>query len=207
MGTTGYIDKRLKRTGERVIYRTHLSWIPMFLTAIPFLWIVCILAGAVMGITGNATYAMFTLLGGFVLVALSKIPSIHKNIGTDIVVTDRRLHTKEGIINVDNDKETPLTNIDDTIADPTILGRLFGYGDVMIHTFGGGHGSGDDFTFRNVTDPHELVAVINETRDGLAAGGQNPYDAFQQQQRQNGQGGQGGRRRSERPSRRNDFDF
>lgn len=189
MGMTGYIDKRLKRTGERIIYRTHLSWIPMFLTAVPLLWFICILAGAVMGITGNFGYAMLVVFGGVVLIALSKVPSIMKNIGTDIVVTDRRLHTKEGILDVNNDRETPLTNIDDTIADPTIIGRLFGYGDVMVHTFGGGHGNGDNFTFRNVTDPHELVAVINETRDGLATGNPNPYATFQQQQEARSQSG------------------
>jgi len=181
MGMTGYIDKRLKRTGERIIYRTHLSWIPLFLTAIPLLWFICILAGAVMGITGNLGYAMLVILGGVVLIALSKIPAIVRNIGTDIVVTDRRLHTKEGIIDVDNDRETPLTNIDDTIADPTVLGRLFGYGDVMVHTFGG-RGNDDNFTFRNVADPHEFVAVINETRDGLATGNPSPYATFQQQE-------------------------
>jgi hypothetical protein len=109
------------------------------------------------------------------------IPKILRNLGTDIVVTDRRLHTKTGILDVDNDKQTPLTNIDDTVADPTVLGRLFGYGDVVVHTFGGREAD-DNFPFRNVTDPHELVAVINETRDGLVAGNQNPYMSFQESQ-------------------------
>lgn len=181
MGMTGYLDKRIKRTGERIVYRTHLSWIPMFLASIPMIWLAAIIAGAVMGFTGNAKYSLIAFLCGLVLILISKIPRILRNIGTDIVVTDRRLHTKTGILDVDNDKQTPLTNIDDTVADPTVFGRLFGYGDVVVHTFGG-HGAGDDFPFRNVTDPHELVAVINETRDGLAAGHPSPYASFQQSQ-------------------------
>lgn len=181
MGMTGYIDKRLKRTGERIIYRAHLSWVPLFLTAIPMTWIVSMLAGAVMGMTGNAGYTVMTIIIGIILIVISKIPGVLKNIGTDIVVTDRRLHSKTGIIDVDNDHETPLTNINNTVADPTVIGRLFGYGDVVIQTIGGN----DDFTFRNVSNPNELVAIINETYDGLIAGGQNPYAAFQQSQQQN----------------------
>lgn len=152
----------------------------MGLTAVPMLWLASIIAGAVKGFTGSNTYALFTWLGGLLLIILSKIPTIIRNIGTDIVVTDRRLHSKRGIVDVDDNHETPLTNIDDTISDPTVFGRMFGYGDVMIRTFGSS--DRDQFTFRNVTDPHELVAVINETRDGLTAGSQTPYNAFQQQQ-------------------------
>jgi membrane protein YdbS with pleckstrin-like domain len=181
MGMTGYLNKRLKRTGERIVYRTHLSWIPMFLSAIPMIWLVSIIAGAVMGFTGNWGYTLMAFLLGFILILISMIPKILRNLGTDIVVTDRRLHTKTGILDVDNDKQTPLTNIDDTVADPTVLGRLFGYGDVVVHTFGGREAD-DNFPFRNVTDPHELVAVINETRDGLVAGNQNPYMSFQESQ-------------------------
>lgn len=181
MGMTGYIDKRLKRTGERIIYRASLSWVPMFLTAIPMAWLVSLLAGAIMGMTGNPSYVVMTFVVGFILIVISKIPGIIKNIGTDIVVTDRRLHSKTGIIDVDNDHETPLTNINNTVADPTPIGRLFGYGDVIIQTIGGN----DDFTFRNVSNPGELVAIINETYDGLIAGGQNPYAAFQQSQQHN----------------------
>ena len=182
MGMTGYLDKRLKRTGERVEYRAHLSWIPMFLSAIPMTWFVSIIAGAVMGFTGNAGYVLMTFLIGFVLILISRIPGILHNLGTDIVVTDRRLHTKQGLVDVDNDKQTPLTNIDDTISDPTVFGRIFGYGNVTVHTFGGGRQANADFMFKNVADPNELVAVINETRDKLVArsGNTNPYDMSRQ---------------------------
>lgn len=181
MAMSRYIDKKLKRTGERVIYRAHLSWLPLLLTAIPLTWLIALLAGAVMGMTGNAGYALMTLGIGCVIVLICKIPSILKNIGTDIVVTDRRLHSKTGILDVNNDHETPITNINNTVADPTIFGRFFGYGDVVIQTIGGN----DDFTFRNVSNPSELVAIINETYDGLIASGQsNPYATFQQSRQQ-----------------------
>ena len=181
MAMSRYIDKKLKRTGERVIYRAHLSWLPLLLTAIPLTWLIALLAGAVMGMTGNAGYALMTLGIGCVIILICKIPSILKNIGTDIVVTDRRLHSKTGILDVNNDHETPITNINNTVADPTIFGRFLGYGDVVIQTIGGN----DDFTFRNVSNPSELVAIINETYDGLIASGQsNPYATFQQSRQQ-----------------------
>lgn len=181
MAMSRYIDKKLKRTGERVIYRAHLSWLPLLLTAIPLTWLIALLAGAVMGMTGNAGYALMTLGIGCVIILICKIPSILKNIGTDIVVTDRRLHSKTGILDVNNDHETPITNINNTVADPTIFGRFLGYGDVIIQTIGGN----DDFTFRNVSNPSELVAIINETYDGLIASGQsNPYATFQQSRQQ-----------------------
>ena len=181
MGTTGYIDKRLRRTNERIIYRTHLSWIPVFTGAIPLLGLTSALAGATLGVFDNMTVCLVVFGIGLLLTLVTRIPKIIRNIGTDIVVTDRRLHTKRGIINIDNDRETPLTNVDDTIADPGPLGRVLGYGNVFIHTFGGGQGAGDEFEFRNVSDPFELVAVINETRDQIANGrGSSPYGGYSQ---------------------------
>lgn len=184
MGMTGYIDKQLRRTGERVVYRARLSWIPMFISTIPAMWLTCLVAGTVKGLTGNSGYAGFVIFVGVLVTLITKIRGIIRNLGTDIVVSERRLHSKRGIVNLDDIHDTPLTNIDNTVNDPTVFGRIFGYGDVSIHTFGGGPDSNSDFTFKSVVDPGELVAVINETRDGLVAGGQNPYAAFQQQNSQ-----------------------
>lgn len=168
---TGYIDKRLRRTNETILYRAHLAWMPVLIGGIPLTLLSSGVAGAVMGMTRNARLAALALGAGLLLTLLSRVPGILGNLGTDIVVTDRRLHSKTGILDVDDDHETPLTNIDDTVADPTILGRLFGYGDVFVHTYGSGQGSNDSFTFRRVADPYELVAVINETHDQLISGG------------------------------------
>lgn len=181
MGTTGYIDKRLRRTNERIVYRAHLSWIPVFTSAIPLLGLTSVFAGATLGVFDNMSLCIVVLGIGLLLTLVTRIPKIIRNIGTDIVVTDRRLHTKRGIINIDNDRETPLTNVDDTIADPGPIGRVLGYGNVSIHTFGGGQGAGDEFEFRNVSDPFELVAVINETRDQIANGrAASPYGGYSQ---------------------------
>lgn len=194
MGMTNYIDRKLKRTNERIVYRAHLSWIPIVVGAIPLMMLTSVIAGALYGLFDNFGYVLLAYVIGILLVILTRVPKIMKNIGTDIVVTDRRLHTKTGLINVDNDRETPLTNIDDTIADPTVFGRMMGYGDVSVHTFGGGQGMDDSFVFKGVADPFELVAVINETRDGLAAGGASPYATFQQHQQEHSSGTRGRRR-------------
>lgn len=178
MGATGYIDKRLRRTNERVIYRAHLSWIPVFTGAIPLLAVTSLMAGAALGISKSMPICLIVFGIGLVITLLTRVPKIIRNVGTDIVVTDRRLHTKRGLINIENDRETPLTNIDDTIADPGPIGRLLGYGNVFIHTFGGGQGAGDEFDFPNVSDPFEFVAVINETRDNIASGGSSPYGNY-----------------------------
>lgn len=51
---------------------------------------------------------------------------------TDFIVTNRRIVLKKGIINVDVD-EMNLSSIEGSHIEQSILGRIFGYGQLTVH--------------------------------------------------------------------------
>lgn len=173
MGLHGYIDKQLQHTNENVLYRAHISWVPMLTGVIPTMAIASTAGGVLWGVTTNPLFGFAALALGGAIAVVSRIPKIVYNLGVDICVTDKRLHTKTGIININDDHETQLTRINDTVVDPSIIGRLFDYANVTIQTVAGE----DDFTFKCVANPYGLRDALNNARDmyqSSAGSGQNP---------------------------------
>ena len=93
---------------------------------------------------------------------VSRVPHILDNWRTDVVVTDRRLYYRRGIIDV-KDHMTDLGSITDVTIDPTIAGRIFGYANVRIQTKAGD----DDFVLKEIKDAYKMRQVINIGRDEL----------------------------------------
>ena len=161
MGLHGYIDKQLQHTNEKVLYRAHISWVPLITGAVPTMAIASTLGGAAWGLTANMALGLGVIGVGGVIAVLTRIPKIVYNLGVDICVTDKRLHTKTGIININNDHETQLSRINDTIVDPSIVGRVLDYANVTIQTVAGE----DDFTFRHVANPYGLRDALSNARE------------------------------------------
>ena len=160
MGLHGYIDKQLT-VDEQIVYRAHLSWIPIVGRVLAFLLAgiivcVCLVRFADQGRIAAYALVIITLLG-----VLVQLPAIIRNLGVDIVVTDKRLHSKTGLIAVRNDRESSLARVDDTDIDfESVFERLFNYGSIEIHTLGS-----DLIHFDNVAKPRELKRHINEAKE------------------------------------------
>lgn len=149
--TTKYLNNSLNQN-EQILYRAHLSWIPLFVRQIPFMLIGGIVGGVFAGISNNLLFGLLLFMGICFIGVLSQIPAILKNIGTDILLTNQGLHTKRGIIVVKDDRFSKLNMIDNSDIDyNSIFGRIFKYGNVEIRTISGGADA--LYGFKNLARP------------------------------------------------------
>lgn len=81
------------------------------------------------------------------------------------VVTNQRLIDEWGVI-THRSKENPLAKINDIFVVQTILGRLFGYGDVSVQT-----AAALETCVSFVDDPHKLKETINMQKEGRVVEG------------------------------------
>jgi uncharacterized membrane protein YdbT with pleckstrin-like domain len=143
-------------------FHAQESWVPVVLGGIPVL-LVCVAVCALLVFAFHLDqYVPWMVVGTIVVVLASRIPHIIDNWQTDVVVTDRRLYYRHGIVNV-RDHVCDLTTITDIAVDPNIIGRIFGYANVTIQTQAGE----DDFELKEIKDAYEMRKVINQCRDEL----------------------------------------
>ena len=143
-------------------FHAQESWVPVVLGGIPVL-LVCVAVCALLVFAFHLEqYVPWMVVGTIVVVLASRIPHIIDNWQTDVVVTDRRLYYRHGIVNV-RDHVCDLTTITDIAVDPNVIGRIFGYANVTIQTQAGE----DDFELKEIKDAYEMRKVINQCRDEL----------------------------------------
>lgn len=161
---------------EREVFHAKESWIPLVLGAIPFL-LVGIIALVVATRFFNNGFVGVILLGICVLAAvITRIPRIIANLDTDVIVTDRRLYARTGIVDI-KDQVCELTNISDVTVDPTLFGRLFDYADVQIQTYAGE----SDFDLRGIAHAYDMRQAISQGAD--ANRGNIPHSPRQRRER------------------------
>ena len=160
MGLHGYIDKQLT-SGETIVYRAHLSWVPIVAKILLFLVVGIAVCVAVVFFGGDNRVAALSLVIIALLGVLIQLPAMVRNWGVDIVVTDKRLHSKTGLVAVQNDRESSLARVDDTDIDfNSVFQRLFNYGSIEIHTLGS-----ELIHLDNVANPRALKKAINEAKE------------------------------------------
>jgi uncharacterized membrane protein YdbT with pleckstrin-like domain len=156
-----YIDKNLV-SGEKLLYTTRLHWIVLVR---PLVIGLLLLAGGVGllvgdyqgGIQGAARKAM--LIGGIVLVVLAAIlvfsGFIRRN-ATEVAVTNMRVLIKTGLVER-RSVEVLLAKVESiNVAEPA-LGRILGYGSVIIR------GTGGTFeTFQLIARPNEFRRQVQQ---------------------------------------------
>jgi len=171
MGLPGYLDKQLQ-SDEHVIYRAHLSWVPFVKRLIIFSLFGAIVGGVIWTVFGIG-WGFLTYLVVMILGILGQMSTITKNLGFDIIVTNKRLHYKKGIVTVQDDRESSLYRIDDSDVDyPTISSRIFRYGNLTVQTV---NGANEFFDFENVAEPLKLKQEINKARENFGMGNTSIY--------------------------------
>ncbi|MBO7674113.1 MAG: PH domain-containing protein [Atopobiaceae bacterium] len=154
---------------EQEVFHAKESWIPVVLGALPIL-LVGIVACVIAWRFFDKMQIGLIILGVSVVVALvTRIPRIIANLDTDVVVTDRRLYARTGIIDI-KDQVCDLSNISDVTVDPSVCGRIFDYADVRIQTYAGE----SDFVLRGIAHAYEMRSAISTGADSLRTPQQPP---------------------------------
>jgi len=105
--------------------------------------------------------ACIVALGAFQLFA-----SFIRQISTELVITDQRVIAKHGFI-ATTSYELMMTKVEGATIEQTIVGRLLGYGTLMVKGTGGGISPID-----HVADPYRFHSyLMNALHDALEEGG------------------------------------
>jgi hypothetical protein len=137
-----YVEKNLI-AGETVVYRTQLHWVVLIWPVV--LGLLFGLPGLVLltrGITGagdrrGASTPM--LLGGFLLFVVGGVcigAGLLKRNATEMAVTDRRVVVKVGVA-ARRTFELLLSKVESIGVEETVMGRILGYGTVIVRGTGG----------------------------------------------------------------------
>lgn len=156
-----YISDRLPR-GEEIRYSGHVSLIPFILRSMTLLVVLSFAAGCVWGITDDARLMAVTYLVGVIVWALALLKAALRIVGTEMVITNSHIHSKTGIIRIDNDRETSLDKIDRVDIDKhKFVQRIFDFGDIEFQTVGSDSGF---FLFKDVAHPYEMKDAYNAAK-------------------------------------------
>ena len=130
---------------EHVVYRTTLSWA---IFGRPILWFVCFLIFR----QSSPEIPMLFFLAGVV----DAIGQVIARKAAEFSVTNRRIILKVGVLRK-RSLELMLTKVEAISVNQPLLGRMFGYGTIVI----GGTG-GTKEVFPNVTAPEELRRQVQQ---------------------------------------------
>jgi uncharacterized membrane protein YdbT with pleckstrin-like domain len=153
-----YIDEILQ-PGERVLYSTNAHWI-FYLPAIGA-WIVALVLLVLSRMTSNDT-VMLLCLALSAVVALAALYWTFRawfhRLTTETDVTNIRVVHKTGFIRR-RTFEMALDKVESVDVNQTIMGRIFGYGDVTIQ----GVGEGKEI-IPTIADPLQFRSHITTVR-------------------------------------------
>jgi uncharacterized membrane protein YdbT with pleckstrin-like domain len=147
---------------ERVLYLTGYHWFYWFgvtLLAAPFL---------VIAVMGLPTYSPLD----YILLMLAGAPFLYgaymfiHGIALEVAVTNDRFVKKTGLIAITTE-EVSLDKIEEVNVNETILGRIFGYGNVNVHGTGAGA-----IHVKMVNSPVNLRRAIQTAREDLKVKGE-----------------------------------
>ena len=147
-----YIDNNLI-AGEHVTYRTRLHWLVLlppallFVVWLPLTWFMA--QGEMAGL------AWLPIAVG--VVAL--VPAIIKRQSSDFAVTNKRVMMKAGVFTT-RSIELFLNKIEAIAVAQSLLGKLFGYGDIAITGSGGTSES-----FSHIQGPMEFRRAVQSVTD------------------------------------------
>ena len=137
-----YVEKNLM-PGETVVYRTRLHWIvifwPIVLSIIFGVAGLVLLARTLAGPRDDSGDRTAMLAGGAILLVvaiISLVVALLKRNATEMAVTDRRVIVKIGVA-ARRTFEILLSKVESIGVEETFMGRMLGYGTVVVRGTGG----------------------------------------------------------------------
>ncbi|MEO8524803.1 MAG: PH domain-containing protein [Caldimonas sp.] len=152
-----YIDRNLIE-GEKVVYRTRLHWL-IFLWPILFTVIV-LLPGAWLLANGSWQQFFWVPLVAALFVLL---PPFVRRQSSDFAVTNKRVMMKSGVFTT-RSVELLLNKIEAIAVNQPLLGRMFGYGDIVVTGSGGTREA-----FSHIQSPLEFRRAVQSVSDTPSA--------------------------------------
>ena len=155
-----YIDSNLL-DGEHVVFRTRLHWL-LFMG--PVLFIVIVLLPAAWLLSSGTWFLASGTWGGYAWVpialgALILVATFIKRQSSDFAVTNKRVMMKVGVFHT-RSIELLLNKIEAIAVEQPLLGRIFGYGDIVITGSGG-----TKEAFSKIQSPLEFRRAVQSVTD------------------------------------------
>jgi len=157
--------KRAMQADEKIIYSAELHWIiyrmGIFITLIGVLFayfgmqiVRFLFDGDLVKVAG--TPVRYIAIGLIVLGTFELLASFIRQISTELVITDRRVIAKHGFISTTS-YELMMSKVEGATIEQSIIGRLLGYGTLMVKGTGGGISPID-----HVADPYRFHSFLME---------------------------------------------
>jgi uncharacterized membrane protein YdbT with pleckstrin-like domain len=160
-----YIERNLI-PGEKIMYRTGIHWSvlvgPTIVAAIIAAPGIALLAYRDR-IAGNQIPVDAVAAAGIALLVVAAIVlayNVIKRNATEIAVTDRRVIIKTGMTSR-RSLEIMIAKVESIGIDETVMGRVLGYGTVVIHGTGG-----TPEPFHKIAHPSEFRREVQQQVDG-----------------------------------------
>ena len=148
-----YIDGNLLE-GEQVVFRTRLHWLLLMgpvliavLVLLPIAWLL---------FTGSWSRFVWLPLGGTIVLLLA---AFIKRQSSDFAVTNKRVMMKVGVLRT-RSVELPLSKIEAVAVDQSLMGRMFGYGDMIVTGSGG-----TKEAFSHIQSPLDFRRAVQSVTD------------------------------------------
>jgi uncharacterized membrane protein YdbT with pleckstrin-like domain len=145
--------RRVLQPGETIVYSTKLHWL-VYVNAILLGMICIILIGGAIATNDvqNLSLALVIAAILFALLALAAaLRGFIRRATTELAVTDHRVIYKSGLLSR-HTIEMNRDKVESVDVDQSLLGRIFGYGTVVVRGTGGSlepiRNIGDPLTFR-----------------------------------------------------------
>src|SRR6516162_10321641 len=146
--------RRVLQPGETIVYSTKLHW-RVYIQAILLVIACIIIAGAAVATNDNQGISLAFGIAAviFALLALSAgLRAFIRRATTELAVTNHRVIYKSGLLSR-HTIEMNRDKVESVDVDQSLLGRVFGYGTVIVRGTGGSlepmRNIGDPLTFRS----------------------------------------------------------
>ena len=146
--------RRVLQPGETIVYATRLHWV-VYLRTITLLIVCIILAAAAVATSDSQNVSLAFGIAAilFALLALGAgFRAFIRRTTTELAVTDHRVIYKRGLL-ARHTIEMNRDKVESVDVDQTLLGRIFGYGTIIVRGTGGSlepiGNIGDPLTFRS----------------------------------------------------------
>ena len=141
--------RRVLQPGETIVYSTKLHW-RVYIQAILLVIACIIIAGAAVATNDNQGISLAFRIAAviFALLALSAgLRAFIRRATTELAVTDHRVIYKSGLLSR-HTIEMNRDKVESVDVDQSLLGRILGYGTVVVRGTGGSLEP-----IRNISDP------------------------------------------------------
>lgn len=176
--------RRAMQDNERILYAAQLHWI------IYHMGVGILIFGALVGHFGPtligylfgegeiasfaSRYIKYIALGIVGLGALEILFAYIRQISTELVITNQRVIAKHGFVSTTS-YELMLMKVEGATIDQSVLGRMLGYGTLMVKGTGGGISPIDHVANPYIFHNH-LMTAIHAAQDEMSGNGNHGHD-------------------------------